>query len=89
VDGGIVSAPEVGTYNENFGWGLGIEQAGVTPDIIVDNDPRETFDGKDRQLEEAINVLRTWLLEEPIAFPRSPGEHHAMTLDKIAEGCSA
>lgn len=89
VDGGIASAPEIGTYNDHFGWGLGIEQAGVIPDVFVDNDPRETFDGRDRQLEEAIHVLRTWLLEEPIAFPRSPGDHIVTALDKTAEGCSA
>jgi tricorn protease len=89
VDGGLVTAPEVGTYNENFGWGLGIEQAGVIPDYIVDNNPRETFDGRDEQLEKAINVLRTWLLEEPIAFPRSPNQHPDMTLNKEVEGCVA
>ena len=29
VDGGIATAPEYGTYNDKFGWGLGIEQVGV------------------------------------------------------------
>ena len=89
VDGGLVTAPEVGTYNQKFGWGLGIEQAGVIPDYIVDNDPRETFDGNDRQLEEAIRVLGNWLLEEPIAFPRSPSQRPDMSLNPRAEGCSA
>jgi hypothetical protein len=87
VDGGIASAPEVGTFNSNFGWGLGIEQIGVKPDYVVDNDPRETFDGIDRQLEEAIQLLSTWLQEEPVRFPQSPPNHNDMSLDKVAEGC--
>eukprot|EP00593_Proboscia_inermis_P006984 CAMPEP_0171309768 /NCGR_PEP_ID=MMETSP0816-20121228/19961_1 /TAXON_ID=420281 /ORGANISM="Proboscia inermis, Strain CCAP1064/1" /LENGTH=292 /DNA_ID=CAMNT_0011793529 /DNA_START=90 /DNA_END=965 /DNA_ORIENTATION=+ len=61
VDGGIASAPELGTYNEKWGWGMGIENEGVVPDIWVDNDPRAAFDGsKDFQLEKAIEVLADW-----------------------------
>ena len=43
-------APEIGIYNDNFGWGVGIEQMGVSPDIEVDNNPRTTYDGRDTQL---------------------------------------
>lgn len=89
VDGGIATAPEVGTYNANFGWGLGIEQMGVIPDVLVDNNPRETFGGRDEQLETAIDLLKDWLVDEPIVMPKNPGSHKDMSLNKEAEGCSA
>ncbi len=89
VDGGIATAPEYGTYNANFGWGLGIEQMGVEPDIEVDNDPRKTFDGRDEQLEMGIQVLKEWLEAEPIVLPQDPGPHKDMSLRKSAEACEA
>ena len=74
VDGGIASAPELGTYNEKWGWGMGIENEGVVPDIWVDNDQRAAFDGsKDFQLEKAIEVLADWMEEEPVVLPNPPG----------------
>lgn len=87
VDEGIATAPEYGTYNSNFGWGLGIEQMGVQPDIFVDNNPREAFDGRDEQLETAIQTLRDWLLNEPIVIPKAPTSHKDMALSKEAEDC--
>jgi len=76
VDGGIASAPELGTYNEKWGWGMGIENEGVVPDIWVDNDPRAAFDGsKDFQLEKAIEVLADWMEEEPVVLPNPPGNY--------------
>ena len=89
VDGGIASAPEIGTYNKNFGWGLGIENMGVEPDIWVDNDPHETYGGRDAQLEKAIEVLKDWLEEEPVVLPQSPGRHRDMSLRDEAKRCSA
>ena len=89
VDGGIATAPEVGTYNNEFGWGMGIEQAGVEPDIVVDNNPRLFFDGHDQQLERAVEVLKDWLDQEPVAFPADPGPKKPMNLPKGAEHCPA
>ena len=89
VDGGIASAPEIGTYNKKFGWGLGIENMGVEPDIWVDNDPHETYGGRDAQLEKAIEVLKDWLEEEPVVLPQSPGRHRDMSLRDEAKRCSA
>jgi tricorn protease len=65
-------APEIGVYSDKFGWGGGIEQLGVNPDVEVDNNPRTSFDGKDAQLETAIAELKRWLEEEPIVLPRPP-----------------
>ena len=58
VDGGLGgSAPEIGTYNNEWGWGMGIENAGVEPDYEVDNDPKLSFRGVDEQLVVGIKVL--------------------------------
>jgi len=89
VDGGIASAPESGTYNDKFGWGVGVEQMGATPDIVVDNNPKEAFDGKDAQLEEAISVLKEWIKQEPVALPKNPGHHRDMSMRAGIGGCPA
>jgi len=87
VDGGVVSAPQMGTYNDHYGWGLGIEQMGVTPHVDVDNDPRVFYSGRDMQLERAIQVLSDWLRDEPIAFPNDPGKPKDMSLKKDLDSC--
>jgi len=89
VDNGIASAPEIGTYNDKFGWGLGVEQMGVKPDIEVDNNPKEAFDGKDAQLERAIFVLNEWLEREPVALPKDPGHRKDMSKKGGVDGCPA
>ena len=80
VDGGIATAPELGTYNDKFGWGLGIEAHGVDPDIEVDNNPRSAYDGTDVQLERAIIELKNWLLKEPVVIPTPPSSKPDMAL---------
>ena len=80
VDGGIASAPEIGVYNDAFGWGMGIEQIGLEPDIMVDNDPHEVYTGKDRQLERAILELKKWIEEEPIVVPKPKAKRKDMTM---------
>lgn len=79
----------MGTYNDKFGWGLGIEQMGVEPDYEVDNDPHVFFTGKDQQLEYAINHLAEWLKKDPIVLPKSPGAKRDMSITKAAENCAA
>ncbi len=46
--------------------------AGVTPDIVIDNLPRETFDGKDAQLEAAVLYLLDDLSRHPVTIPEVP-----------------
>lgn len=53
---------------------------GVNPDIEVDNDPFQTFGGKDSQLEAAIRELKRWLDEEPIVVPKPPIRKRDMTM---------
>ena len=63
VDGGIATAAEFGVYGPQGDWL--IEGHGVEPDIVVDNLPRATFDGRDAQLETAIEYLKKKIEEEP------------------------
>ena len=57
---------------------------GVEPDILVDNNPRTSYDGVDTQLEHAIEVLKNWIDEEPVVVPPVPTEKRNMALDETA-----
>jgi tricorn protease len=70
VDNGIATASEIGVYGPEGTWL--IEGHGVEPDIVIDNEPRQTFDGKDGQLEAAIEFLKKKIAEEPIDVPPAP-----------------
>lgn len=70
VDNGIATAAEMGVYGPEGKWL--IEGHGVDPDIEVDNLPFETHQGKDTQLEYAINYLKKLLKEKPVEQPKTP-----------------
>ncbi|MCP3977882.1 MAG: protease [bacterium] len=73
VDGGVATAAEFGVYGPQGEWL--IEGHGVEPDIVVDNLPHATFNGRDAQLEAAVEWLQRKIEEEPVedllppAFP--------------------
>lgn len=62
IDGGIVTAPNLAFYDEK---GFGIENEGVAPDIEVEQWPSEVIQGKDPQLEKAIEVVLEQLKSNP------------------------
>jgi tricorn protease len=64
VDRGIATAGESGVYGPEGEWL--IEGHGVDPDIVVDNLPHATFEGRDVQLEVAVDYLLRKIEEEPI-----------------------
>jgi tricorn protease len=70
VDRGIATAAEFGVFGPEGTWL--IEGHGVEPDIVVDNLPRATWDGKDAQLEAAIALLRKKIAEDPRPLPPVP-----------------
>lgn len=70
VDNGIATAAEMGVYAQDGEWL--IEGHGVEPDIVVDNLPHETFQGKDAQLEAAIEFLKNKIKNEPVPIPEFP-----------------
>lgn len=64
VDGGYISVPMFGVYDENGEWI--IEGIGVYPDIEVMDRPEELAKGNDPSIEKAVEVL----LEELRLAPR-------------------
>lgn len=70
VDNGIASAAENGVYGTEGTWL--IEGRGVEPDITVDNLPFATFNGKDAQLETAVDYLKKLIKEKPVVVPKAP-----------------
>jgi tricorn protease len=69
ADRGIATAAENGVYAD--GKWL-IEGHGVEPDIVVDNPPNETFNGKDAELEAAVAYLKKLMAEKPVSAPKPP-----------------
>jgi tricorn protease len=70
VDNGIARSPELGVYGLDGAWL--IEGEGLRPDIEVDNLPHATFNGKDAQLEAAIDYLKKKIAEDPRPAPEPP-----------------
>jgi tricorn protease len=64
LDNGMARVAEHAQYATDGQWL--IEGVGVTPDVEVDNLPHETFLGRDRQLEVAIELLQKKLKEQPV-----------------------
>ncbi len=72
IDGGSVSVPEAGSADPEGNWV--IEGYGVDPDIEVTNLPRDLLDGRDPQLERAIDLLLEELEEDPRTLPDRPAD---------------
>ncbi len=70
VDKGIISAAENGSFVAGEGWV--VEGDGITPDIVVDNNPASTFRGEDKQLDAAIAKLKELIAKDPRALPKPP-----------------
>ena len=70
IDGGSVFVPEFGSNAVDGGWV--IEGYGVDPDIEVDNDPKSVLEGRDPQLERAIEEVLRMIEEEPRRLPQRP-----------------
>jgi len=73
VDGGSISVPQFGVFDENGEWI--IEGIGVYPDIEVMDRPEELAKGNDPSLEKAVEVLLKELEENPtkkVDTPKPP-----------------
>jgi tricorn protease len=69
VDGTNIRIPQFTSISMDGNWM--IEGVGVTPDIIVENDPWKEFNGEDEQLNKAIEVALDKMKErEPL--PKIP-----------------
>ncbi len=69
IDGGSVTAPNVAFWNED---GFRIENEGIAPDIEVEQWPKEVINGRDPQLERAIEIVLKELKDNPPVEPVRP-----------------
>ena len=70
LDGGRVTAPNLAFWTPEEGFG--VENVGVPPDIEVEQWPREVAQGRDPQLEKAIEVVLERLAKDPPRRPQRP-----------------
>jgi tricorn protease len=57
-------APRGGFFDAEGHWA--VENAGVTPDVDVENWPKDVIAGRDPQLEKAVEVGLQQLKEHPV-----------------------
>jgi tricorn protease len=69
IDGGQVTAPRVAFRNKEGE--LDVENKGVAPDIEVDLDPKLWRQGRDSQLEKAVEVTMAQVRKNPYKKPAS------------------
>jgi tricorn protease len=63
IDGGGVTAPRLAFYKPEGSWE--VENAGVGPDVEVENDPQAVRAGQDPQLERAVQLVLEALKKNP------------------------
>jgi tricorn protease len=63
IDGGSVTAPHMALYDLNGKWE--VENVGIAPDIEVLHDPKLVRQGRDPQLEKAVEVVLEALKKNP------------------------
>ena len=68
VDGSVTTQPEFASWFVDVGFG--IENHGADPDIEVDISPQDYAEGRDPQLERAVEVLLERM--EGFSLPRPP-----------------
>ncbi|MCK5693518.1 MAG: PDZ domain-containing protein, partial [Bacteroidales bacterium] len=69
MDGGGVTAPNLAIWTED---GFIVENVGVAPDIDVEQTPADVIQGRDPQLEKAIEVVLEQLKQNPPKEPVRP-----------------
>ncbi len=70
MDGGRVTAPHFAFYSPDGKWD--VENHGTDPDVPVELDPKAWRQGKDTQLEKAIEVAMTELKKNPPPASKKP-----------------
>ncbi|MFE2962505.1 S41 family peptidase [Streptomyces sp. NPDC059340] len=63
VDGTLVTQPKYAFWLDGYGWG--VENHGVDPDVEVVQAPQDYAAGRDAQLDEAIRIALAALAENP------------------------
>jgi tricorn protease len=89
MDGGGVTAPRVAFWNPNGEWD--VENYGVAADIEVEFDPKAWRQGRDPQLEKAVEVVLDALRKQPQQKPKKPAypNYHGVPAGGGANGQQA
>jgi tricorn protease len=70
IDGGTITAPRGGFYNVKGEWD--IENKGISPDIMVEQDAKLVIEGHDPQLEKAVEVALELLKTQEVKLIPQP-----------------
>jgi tricorn protease len=70
MDGGHVTSPSVAFFSPKGEWD--VENHGVDPDVVVEQDPKLVSEGHDPQLEKAVALALQQLAEHPNLQPQRP-----------------
>ena len=87
IDGGSVTAPHFAFYSPEGEWE--VENHGVSPDIEVEMDPKAWRQGRDPQLEKAIEVAMAALQKNPpkkTKRPAYPNYHNGPSRQETSGG---
>lgn len=72
IDGGSITSPRGGFYNTNGEWD--VENIGVSPDVVVEQDAKLVKEGHDPQLEKAVEVALELLKTQSIQLKPQPAD---------------
>jgi tricorn protease len=70
MDGGYLAVPRGGFYNLQGEWD--VENKGVEPDFVVEQEPAAVHQGHDPQLEKAVDIALDLLKKEPVRILPQP-----------------
>ena len=70
MDGGHVTSPSVAFFTPQGAWE--VENHGVDPDVVVEQDPKAVSEGHDPQLETAVAIALRELAAHPMTQPARP-----------------
>jgi tricorn protease len=86
IDGGSVTAPHFAFYSPEGQWE--VENQGVAPDIEVEFDPKAWREGRDPQLEKAVQVVLDALKKNPPPKSKRPAypNYHNGRKDTAGKG---
>ncbi len=70
IDGGRITAPRLAFWNPEGKWE--VENHGVAPDVEVEYDPQAVREGRDPQLEKAVQVVLEELKAHPLPKYQKP-----------------
>jgi tricorn protease len=84
LDGGYITIPEEAPYDLDGKWI--VENHGVDPDVVVENEPADLLAGHDRQLETAVAMMLKAIADHPPVSPAPPALVPAYPANGVVPG---